>query len=143
MKIQELKYNLYLVDFAEVEHEILYSLKRELDRLGVMSIEDIPKKDYLKLLKYFTLYSICKGYSMLENKKNTVFFVHTPSTNTDILSFVKEIKKNFPILLYLSSDTFILKDQAVYTEITLKIKEFRYGIDYSKFSFNKIKYPIS
>ena len=61
------------------------------------------------------------------------------STNKDVLQFLKEIKKYFPIPIYLTQDIFIDQDPAIYLEITLKVKEFRYSLDYSKYSFNKIK----
>ena len=139
MKIQELKYNLYLADFKEVEQEIFHLLKLELDKFGIITYEDLPRADYIKLLKYFTLSTICKNYSELQHKRNTIFYVNSVTTNTDILKFVKEIKKQFPILLYITEEQLTGNDPAVYTEITLKLKEFRYSIDYSKYSFNKIK----
>jgi len=139
MKIQEIKYNLYLIDFAEVEKEILYQLKAELDRHGVLSYEDLPKTDYLKLVNYFTLFCVCKSYKNLQHKRNTIYYVETTRTNPDVLRFVKDIKKFFPLLIYITTDQFTKEDNAVYTEITLKLKEFRYSFDYSKYSFNKIK----
>lgn len=139
MKIEELKYNLYLVDFAQVEHEIFQSLKKEIDKYGILTVEELPKTDYTKLLNYFTLFWICKIYRENQNKKNTIFFVSEINTNSDILKFVKEIKKNFPILLYITKTPWNSNDPAVKTEITMKLKEFRYKVDFSKFSFNKIK----
>lgn len=139
MKIQELKYNLYLADFKEVEQEIFHLLKLELDKFGIITYEDLPRVDYIKLLKYFTLATVCKNYSKLQHKKNTIFYVNSATTNTDILKFVKEIKKRFPILFYITEEQLASNDPAVHTEIILKLKEFRYSIDYSKYSFNKIK----
>ena len=61
----------------------------------------------------------------------------------DILPFIKEVKKCFPILLYITSKPYktalVDKNTAEYTEVTTELKEFRYSIDYSKYSFNKIK----
>ena len=139
MKIHELKYNLYLVNFSDVEREILISIKSELDKFGVLSYEDIPRSDYLKLINYFTLSVICKTYANLPHKKNTIFYIIEKETNLDILKFVKEIKKYFPFLLYITELQYTSNDPAVHTEITLRLKEFRYEIDYSKYSFNKIK----
>ena len=139
MKVIDLKYNLYLVDFTQVELEILQSLKKELDRYGLLTKEDLPKADYIKLVNYFTLYSVCKTYSELQNKKNTIFYLNSSKVDADILKFVLEIKKYFPISLYIGTSPWDSSDPAVKTEITMKLKEFRYSIDYSKYSFNKIK----
>jgi hypothetical protein len=139
VKIQELKYNLYLVDFTEVEQLILVSLKAELDKLGAITIEDLPKQDYLRLLNYFTLYHVCKLHSSFEHKKNTIFYVNETELNPNVLKFVKEVKKYFPIPFYLSKDVPNLNNTAVKTEITQSLKEFRYSLDYSKYSLNKIK----
>lgn len=139
MKIKELKYNLYLINFAEVEKEILYLLKIELDKYGINSYEDLPKTDYTRLLKYYTLLTICKTYNGLNHKKNTLWYVDRYTTNPDILKFVLEIKKYFPIPLYTDKLDINSTDQAVQTEITLNLKEFRYSFDYCKYSFTKIK----
>ena len=139
VKIQELKYNLYLVDFNEVEHEILSNLKKELDRLGILTTEDLPQSDYNKLLHYFTLFTLCKAYNSLEHKKYTIFYVNESVVNIAVLKFIKEIKKYFPFLLYITNTPYNLQDTAVKTEITQSLKEFRYSIDFSKYSFNKIK----
>lgn len=139
VKIQELKYNLYLVDFNQVEREVHVSIKKELDKIGAITIEDIPKQDYTKLLNYFTLFHVCKLHSSLEHKKNTIFYVYELGTDSEILKFIKEIKKYFPILFYFTKDVHDLNDLAVKTEITQSLKEFRYSIDFSKYSLNKIK----
>ena len=139
MKVQELKYNLYLVNFADVEREILQSVKKEFDKFGIISYEEIPKKDYVKLLQYFTLQTVCKTYNSLNHKKNTIFFTESQCCNREIVEFLKEIKKYFPIPIYISTELVDMSDPAVAQEITLKLKEFRYSIDYSRFSFVKIK----
>ena len=139
MQIQELKYNLYLLNFKSVEQEILKSLKLELDRFGVHSFEDLPRVDYINLLKYFTLQTLCKTHNSFTHKKNTIILVESKNTNTDVLKFVKNVKKYFPFLLYITEDTHNMQDPAVYTELTYKLKEFRYSMDYSKLSYKKIK----
>ena len=139
MKIQELKYNLYLVDFAEVELKVLTDLKTELNRLGIIALDDLPRTDYSKLLHYFTLLTLCQAYNSFEHKKNTIFYVYEPITNVHVLKFLKEIKKYFPFLIYTTKDIHNLQDLAVKTELTQSLKEFRYSIDFSKYSFNKIK----
>ena len=139
MKIEELKYNLYLVDFIQVEQEILHSLKKEIDKYGILAIEDLPKPDYTRLLNYFTLFWVCKVHNEAQNKKNTIIFINELTTSPDILKFVREIKKHFPILLYVTKLQWDGTEPAVKTEITMKLKEFRYSVDFSKFSFNKIK----
>ena len=139
MKVEELKHNLYLVDFAQVEREILYSIKKEIDKYGILTLEDLPKSDYTKLINYFTLFWVCKVYNDIQNKKNTIIFVNELTVDPDILKFIKEIKKHFPILLYTTKMQWDSIEPAVKTEITIRLKEFRYGIDFSKYSFNKIK----
>lgn len=139
MKIQELKYNLYLIDFSQVEQEVHVSIKKELDKIGAITLEDIPKQDYIRILNYYTLYYVCKLHSSLEHKKNTIFYVYEPNTDSEILKFVKEIRKYFPILFYITKELHNLNDTAVKTEITQSLKEFRYSIDFSKYSLNKIK----
>jgi len=139
MKVVDLKYNLYLVDFTQVELEILQSLKKELDKYGLLTKEDLPRADYIKLVNYFTLHGICKTYSELQNKKNTIFYLNSSKVDADILIFIKEIKKYFPIPVYIGTSPWQTADPAVKTEITIKLKEYRYSIDYSKYSFNKIK----
>lgn len=139
MKIQELKYNLFLVDFKDVESDIQKQLKKELEKYGILTYDSLPRKDYLQLIRYFSLLTICKHYRSLEHKRNTIFYINEKETSEDILNFVKEIKKYFPLLLYITTEQYNLKDTAVQTEITLKLKEFRYSLDYSKYSFNKIK----
>ncbi len=139
MKIHQLKHNLCLVEFKDIEEVVFSSVKKEFEKIGINSFEEIPRKDYIKLLQYFTLQHICKLYNSFQNKKNTIIFVNQDSTNKDVLQFLKEIKKYFPIPIYLTQDIFIDQDPAIYLEITLKVKEFRYSLDYSKYSFNKIK----
>jgi len=137
--IQELKYNLYLVNFKEIEQEILRSLKLELDRYGIHTYEDLPKADYNNLLKYFTLQTLCKVYNSFAHKKNTIMMVECKNTDYNILKFLKDVKKYFPFLLYFTEDTYNMQDPAVYTELTYKLKEFRYSLDYSEYSYKKIK----
>jgi hypothetical protein len=85
-----------------------------------------------------------KNYAELEHKKDTVFWINREICNTDILIFIKEIKKVFPILLYITNKpwdiTLFNKKTAEYTEITTELKEFRYSIDHSKYSFNRIEH---
>lgn len=139
MHIQELKYNLYLVNFKDIEQEILESLKSELDRFGVQTFEDLPRVDYINLLKYFTLQTLCKAHNNFAHKKNTIILVESKYTNADVLKFIKIVKKYFPFLLYITEDTYNIQDPAVYMELTYKLKEFRYSLDYSKLSYKKIK----
>lgn len=143
MKILALKYNLYLVDFSQIELKIQKLFKLELDKYGFTSYEELPRGDYIRLLRYFTLSTLCKTYNSLPNKKNTIFFVNQETISADILSFLKDVKKAFPFLLYVTSETYKDIDNtdntALNTEITIKLIELRYGTDYSKFSFNKIK----
>lgn len=139
MKIRELKYNLYLVDFADIEKNIFDSVKKEFIKFGIVSYEEIPRKDYVKLLQYFTLQCVCKAYNGLNNKKNTIFFVNTDVVDQGVVEFTKEIKKHFPIMLYHTTQPLSYDDPAVLQEITLNLKEYRYSLDYSKYSFNKIK----
>jgi hypothetical protein len=143
MQLKELKYNLYLADFNQIESEAQALFKAELLKYNITTYDSLPKKDYLKLVHYFTLSTLLKEYSNLEYKKNTIFWINKNTCNTDILNFIKEVKKCFPILLYITSKQYssVLTDKntAEYTEITTELKEFRYSIDYSKYSFNKIK----
>jgi hypothetical protein len=143
MQLKELKYNLYLADFNQIESEAQALFKAELLKYNITTYDSLPKKDYLKLVHYFTLSTLLKEYSNLEYKKNTIFWINKDTCNTDILNFIKEVKKCFPILLYITSKQYssVLTDKntAEYTEITTELKEFRYSIDYSRYSFNKIK----
>jgi len=143
MQLKELKYNLYLADFNQIESEAQALFKAELLKYNITTYDSLPKKDYLKLVHYFTLSTLLKEYSNLEYKKNTIFWINKDTCNTDILNFIKEVKKCFPILLYIASKQYssVLTDKntAEYTEITTELKEFRYSIDYSRYSFNKIK----
>lgn len=139
MKVQELKYNLFLIDFTEIEKIIFDSLKKEFIKFGIASYEDIPRKDYIKLLHYFTLQSVCKAYNNLHNKKNTIFLISESKIDKEISKFTKEIQKHFPVPLYHTSETYDFSDIASIQELTLNLKEYRYSIDYSKYSFNKIK----
>jgi uncharacterized protein YerC len=143
MKILALKYNLYLVDFSQIELDIQKQFKIELDRYGFTTYEELPKKDYTRLLRYFTLSTLCKAYNTLPNKKNTIFFVNQELISVNILSFLKDVKKVFPFLLYFTSEAYRdisnPYESALNTEITIKLIELRYSTDHSKFSFNKIK----
>ena len=143
MQVLPLKYNLYLADFTIIESEIQNLFKAELLKYNILTYDSLPKQDYRKLVQYFTLSTLLKEYSELEHKKNTIFWINKETCNADILTFLKEVKKCFPILLYITnkpySSVLIGKDTAEYLEITTKLKEFRYSIDYGKFSFNKIK----
>jgi hypothetical protein len=143
MQVQPLKYNLYLTDFTQIESEILRLFKAELLKYNITTYDSLPKQDYLKLVHYFTLSTLLKEYAELKNKKNTIFWIDKTTCNTDILIFLKEIKKCFPILLYITSKPYKTalndKNTAEYTEVTTELKEFRYSIDYSKYSFNKIR----
>lgn len=138
-----LKYNLYLINFQEIEIEILNSFQKELLSLNIQTYDSLPKQDYLKLVHYFTLVNIFKSYTELEHKKNTIFWIDKQTCNPDILNFVEEIKRSFPILLYVTDKPFKMalanKNTAEYTEVTTELKEFRYSIDFSKYSFNKVK----
>jgi len=143
MQVLPLKYNLYLADFTIIESEILHLFKNELTKYNITTYDSLPRKDYLKLVHYFTLSTLFKKYAELEHKKNTIFWIDKTTCNMDILIFLKEVKKCFPILLYVANKPYnsilIGKDTAEYTEITTELKEFRYSIDYSSYSFNKIK----
>jgi len=143
MQLKELKYNLYLADFNQIESEAQALFKAELLKYNIITYDSLPKQDYLKLVHYFTLSTLLKEYSKLEHKKNTIFWIDKNTCNTDILNFAKEIRKCFPILLYITDKPYKTayadKNTAEYTEITTELKEFRYSIDYSKYSFNKIK----
>lgn len=139
MKIQELKYNLYLIDFKQTELEIQNQIKKELERYGVMAFDAIPRKDYLQLIRYFTLSTLCKHYNTLPHKKNTIFYILEQNTDKDILKFVKDLKKYFPFPLYITDEYYDTSDNASTTEITLKLKEFRYSSDFSSLSYNKIR----
>jgi len=143
MQILTLKYNLYLVNFAEIESEVQALFRAELLKYNILTYDSLPRKDYLKLIHYFTLSTLFKEYAKLEHKKNTIFWINKAECSPDILTFIKEIKKCFPILLYVTSKPYKTivtdKNTAEYTEITTELKEFRYSIDYSKYSFNKIK----
>jgi len=143
MQLLPLKYNLYLADFKEIESVALQLFKSELLKYNIQTYDSLPRKDYLKLVHYFTLSTLLKEYAELEHKKNTIFWINKEECNMDILILLKEIKKCFPILLYITNKpyrtTLIDKNTAEYTEITTLLKEFRYSIDYSKYSFNKIK----
>lgn len=139
MKVQELKYNLYLIDFLQVEDQIQIQFKTELEKYGVLAYDMLPKQDYLQLLRYFTLFTVCKVYKNLTHKKNTILYVNSKTSNPDILKLVKEIKKVFPFLIYITEDTRDVSDPAVLTEITYILKEFRYSVDLDCYSFSKIK----
>jgi len=143
MQVLPLKYNLYLADFTIIESEIQNLFKAELLKYNILTYDSLPKQDYRKLVHYFTLSTLLKEYSELEHKKNTIFWINKETCNADILTFLKEVKKCFPILLYITNKSYssvlIGKDTAEYTEITTELKEFRYSVDYSKYSFNKIK----
>jgi len=143
MQVLPLKYNLYLANFVQVELEIQALFKAELLKYNITTYDSLPKQDYIKLIRYFTLSTVFKKYAELEHKKNTIFWINKNTCNADILTLVKEIKRCFPILFYITDKPYesvlIGKDTAEYLEITTKLKEFRYSIDYGKFSFNKIK----
>lgn len=143
MQVLPLKYNLYLTDFNQIELEVHTLFKAELLKHNILTYDSLPKQDYLKLVHYFTLSTLFKKYAELEHKKNTIFWINKESCNVDILNFINEIKKCFPILLYVTNKPYktalISKNTAEYTEVTTELKEFRYSIDYSKYSFNKIK----
>ena len=144
MQVLPLKYNLYLADFTVIESEIQSLFKKELNKHNIQTYDRLPRGDYLKLVHYFTLSTLFKEYAELEYKKDTVFWINKETCNTDILTFIKEVKKVFPILLYITNKpydiTLFNKKTAEYTEITTELKEFRYSIDYSKYSFNRIKH---
>jgi hypothetical protein len=143
MQVKELKYNIYITDFTQIESEVQSLFKAELLKYNITTYDSLPKQDYLKLMHYFTLAALFKVYAKLEYKKNTIFWINKETCNPDILIFIKEIKKCFPILLYVTNKPYrtalVDKDTAEYTEVTTVLKEFRYSMDYSKFSFNKIK----
>jgi hypothetical protein len=139
LPIQELKYNLYLVEFTEIENIVLSDLKNELLKFGFLTYEDLPRKDYLKLLQYFTLHNLCKAHRALPHKKNTIFYLNKKQCNQDIVKFIEEARKYFPIPVYVTTDSYFKNDPGVYSEISLKVKEYRYSIDFSKFSFSRIK----
>ena len=143
MRVLPLKYSLYLADFTDIESVAQALFKSELQKYNVITYDSLPRQDYLKLIHYFTLSTLFKEYAKLENKKNTIFWINKNICNTDILMFIKEVKKCFPILLYITDRTYdsvlTKENTAEYTEVTTELKEFRYSIDYSKYSFNKIK----
>jgi hypothetical protein len=117
--------------------------KTELLKYNITTYDSLPRQDYLKLVHYFTLSTLLKEYTESEHKKNTIFWINKETCNADILTFIKEVKKCFPILLYIINKPYkmalIDKNTAEYVEITTELKEFRYSMDYSKYSFNKIK----
>ena len=103
MQVIALKYDLYLADFATIELEIQSLFKKELNKYNIHTYDSLPRGDYLKLIRYFTLSTLFKNYAELEHKKDTVFWINREICNTDILIFIKEIKKVFPILLYITN----------------------------------------
>jgi hypothetical protein len=143
MQVTSLRYNLYLADFNQIVLEVQSLFKAELLKHNILTYDSLPKQDYLKIIRYFTLSTLFKEYAKLDNKKNTIFWINKDNCDTDILNFIKEVKKCFPILLFITDKPYetVLtnKNTADYTEITTELKEFRYSIDYSDYSFNKIK----
>jgi len=143
MQVLPLNYNLYLADFSIIESEVQSLFKAELLKYNITTYDSLPKQDYLKLIHYFTLSTLLKEYANIEHKKNTIFWINKETCHADILTFAKEVKKCFPILLYVTNKPYktalVDKNTAEYLELTTELKEFRYSIDYSKYSFNKIK----
>lgn len=142
MKLLKLQNGLSVIDFKIVEDEILHTLTKEFRKLGIIAYDDIPRKDYSLLLKYYTLYTICKTQSKVENKRNTIFFIEPDKVHKDIFGFIKDIQKVLPIPMFFSEtpyNTLISDNTAEYKETSSLIKDYRYNMDYSKYSFNKIK----
>jgi hypothetical protein len=141
MKPVALPYNLVVVDFSEIEGEILGSLRVLFDSYGINGGLSIPKKDYLNFFRYFTLKIVCSHYNELNNRKNTIFFVEEDNTSTEVLNSITEISKILPIPIFITKDrynTLLDNNTAEYKDLTIRIKEYRYSIDFSKYSFNKI-----
>ncbi len=47
MKIHQLKHNLCLVEFKDIEEAVFSSVKKEFEKIGINSFEEIPRKDYI------------------------------------------------------------------------------------------------
>lgn len=136
-----LPYNLTVINFLNLEGEILGNLRVLFDKYGIDYKELIVKKDYINFFRYFTLKTVCTHYNEAKNKKNTVFFVEEDCISAEILKTVKELSKILPIPIYITKDRYITllnKDTAEYKDLTIRIQEYRYSIDFSKYSFNKI-----
>ncbi len=64
--------------------------------------EEIWFRSIAKAIRFLgTDYKTIMTYMNPINKKNTIIFVNQDSTNKDVLQFLKEIKKYFPIPIYL------------------------------------------
>ena len=136
-----LPYNLTAVSFSDLESKILGSIKLEFEKFGINAHDDIFKKEYQNFFRYYTLKIVCGYYNEIKNKKSTILFVEEECISQDILSAVKEISKILPIPIFITKDRYVTlldKNTAEYKDLTIRIKEYRYSIDYSKYSFNKI-----
>ena len=141
MKPVALPYNFTVIDFSEIEEEILGNLRVLFDSYGINGSLSIPKKDYLNFFRYFTLKIVCSHYNELKNRKNTIFFVEEENISSEVLAAVTEISKILPIPIFITKDrytTLFDNQTAEYKDLTIRIKEYRYSIDFSKYSFNKI-----
>lgn len=153
------QYNLQIISFDKVYSEKF--IKNFFNNCEEYRIKEITlkNKDVKKLMYHNTIYAICEEIIQTKVKEKSIIFFSTSTlAKTDLNNYINEeelliffelllrkLSKILPVKVFITSNTFSYfthiwkKYDAKGVELLNNIKAFAEKIDYSKFTFKRIR----